>query len=100
MPTEVEREERALWKLSADGYTVARAGTGYIVTSVDGTETQANDLAALVAFADVMYNYVWIRKDHAKRVSDYVQNRPTHTFLSWLCHVSWHNAKQIARNWY
>jgi hypothetical protein len=57
--TDAEREERAVWKLSQGGYTVARAGAGYIVTGADGTPTALADLAALVAFADAVYDRVW-----------------------------------------
>ena len=59
MRTEDEREQRAIWKLEQGGYAVVRAGTGYVVTSTDDAETSADDLAALIAFADAVYDQVW-----------------------------------------
>lgn len=59
MRTDHEREERAVWKLEQGGYAVARAGTGYDVTAPDSATTSADDLTALVAFADAVYDRVW-----------------------------------------
>jgi hypothetical protein len=59
MRTDAEREERAIWKLEQGSYTVHRAGAGYIVTAPDGAESMVDDLAALVAFADAVYDRVW-----------------------------------------
>jgi len=59
MPTDAEREERAIWKLSEGGYTVALADTNYVVIAPSGAQTELVDLAALIAFADAMYDRVW-----------------------------------------
>lgn len=59
MPTEAEREERAIWKLEQGSYTVRRAGEGYVVTAPSGAEAMVDDLAALVEFADAVYERVW-----------------------------------------
>ena len=62
MRTNAEREERALWKLSQATYAVRKDGAGYLVTSPDGTEAALDDLAALVAFADAIYERVWTKR--------------------------------------
>jgi hypothetical protein len=58
MRTDAERQERAIWKLEQAGYSVTSAGAGYIVTGPD-TTTTLDDLAALVALAEVVYERVW-----------------------------------------
>ena len=60
MRTDVEKEERAIWKLEQGRYTVRKDGAGYLVIAADGTETALADLAALVAFADAVYERIWI----------------------------------------
>jgi hypothetical protein len=59
MRTDAEREERAVWKLSEGGYTVRKAGEGYIVTDPDGTEMAPSDLAGLIKLAETVYERVW-----------------------------------------
>jgi len=59
MRTDAEKEERATWKLNEGGYIVRKAGAGYIVTGPDGAESTVDDLAALVAIADAVYDRVW-----------------------------------------
>jgi len=59
MRTDAEREERAIWKLEQGSYTVRREGASYVVSGPDGAESTVDDLAALVAFADAMYDRVW-----------------------------------------
>lgn len=59
MRTNAEREERAIWKLEQGSYTVRREGVGYVVAAPDGTDSTVDDLAALVAFADAVYDRVW-----------------------------------------
>lgn len=59
MRTNAEREERAIWKLEQGSYTVCRKGVGYVVAAPDGTDSMVDDLAALVAFADAVYDRVW-----------------------------------------
>lgn len=59
MRTDREREERAVWKLGEGGYTVRCAGAGYVVTAPDDATFLVDDLAALVAFADAVYDCVW-----------------------------------------
>jgi len=60
MSRDHQHEERAVWKLDEGGYIVRRAGVGYVVTDPDGAESTVDDLAALVAFADAVYEWVWI----------------------------------------
>jgi hypothetical protein len=57
--TKDECEARAIWKLEQGGYAVRRTTTGYVVTAPDGTQTELDDLAALIAFADAVYDWVW-----------------------------------------
>ncbi len=59
MQTDAEREERAVWKLSEGGHIVRQAGSGYSATDQHGTQTELADLAALIAFADAVYDRVW-----------------------------------------
>jgi len=59
MPTDAEREERAIWKLEQGGYAVRREGAGYSVTGPDGAESPVDDLAALVKIAEAVYDRVW-----------------------------------------
>jgi hypothetical protein len=59
MRTDTERAERAIWKLEQGSYTVRREGAGYVVTGPDGVEITLDDLAALVALADTVYDRVW-----------------------------------------
>lgn len=59
MRTNAEREERAIWKLEQGSYTVRRESVGYVVAAPDGTDSTVDDLAALVAFADAVYDRVW-----------------------------------------
>jgi hypothetical protein len=69
MPTESEREERPVWKLGEGGYTVQQVGRAYIATDQHGAQTKLADLAALIAFADAVYDSgVDGEKDHAERV--------------------------------
>jgi hypothetical protein len=51
-----------VWKLSEGGYTVRQAGGGYIATDQHGAQTELADLAALIAFADAVYDRVWSRR--------------------------------------
>jgi hypothetical protein len=59
MRTDAEKEERAIWKLEQGGYMVRRVDGGYLVSAADGAETALDDLAALVAFADTVYDRLW-----------------------------------------
>ena len=62
MRTDAEREERAIWKLEQGGYTMRRDGAGYVVTGPAGAESTVADLAALVFFADAVYDRVWTQR--------------------------------------
>jgi hypothetical protein len=59
MRTDAEQEERAIWKLEQASYAARRVGTGYVVFGLDGAPIMVDDLAALVAFADTVYERVW-----------------------------------------
>ena len=60
MRTDAERiRSRAIWKLEQGSYTMRHAGAGYVVTGPEGAEATLDDLAALVAFADAVYDRVW-----------------------------------------
>lgn len=48
-----------MWKLGEGGYTVQQAGRAYIATDQHGAQTELADLAALIAFADAVYDRVW-----------------------------------------
>lgn len=55
----VQREERARWKLKIGGYRVhPPAGGRYLVTSPESI-TELDDLAQLIAFAEAIYERVW-----------------------------------------
>lgn len=57
--TDAEREERAIWKLEQGGYRIQRTPSGYLVTS-DERADELDDLAALVAYVESVYDLVWI----------------------------------------
>lgn len=48
-----------MWKLGEGGYIVRRTDTSYVVTGLDGAQTELADLAELIAFADAVYDRVW-----------------------------------------
>ncbi len=54
-----DRQERALWKLSQAGYHTIRRGDGYLLTTAESI-TEIDTLAELVAFADAVYERVWV----------------------------------------
>ena len=56
--TDVQREERATWKLSQGGYRVQRQGGRYLLTTLNSSN-ELDDLAQLVAFAEAVYDRVW-----------------------------------------
>ena len=62
MRTEADQEERAVWKLAQGSYTVRRAGAGYVVIGPEGAEATLDDLAALLALADAVYDRVWTHR--------------------------------------
>ena len=55
---DAQREERAIWKLEQAGYTVTGQAAGYCVTGPERTD-ELDSLAALVAYADVVYERIW-----------------------------------------
>lgn len=59
MPTNAEREERAIWKLEQAGYRVQRQPGGYRVTSAERTDELAT-LAELAEYAEAVYERVWV----------------------------------------
>ena len=57
--TDEQREERAIWKLEQAGYRAQRTERGgYLVTTPERAD-ELDDLAALVAYADAVYERVW-----------------------------------------
>jgi hypothetical protein len=60
MRTNAEREQRAIWKLEQGSYTVRKDGEDYIVLDSGGAETTLVDLAALIEYADAVYERVWV----------------------------------------
>lgn len=56
--TDQQREERAIWKLEQAGYRAQRTDGGYLVTTSERAD-ELEDLAALVAYADAVYERVW-----------------------------------------
>jgi hypothetical protein len=54
-----DREERAIWKLSQASYRVTKQGGGYLLTTPESI-TEIESLTELVAFANAIYERVWV----------------------------------------
>jgi hypothetical protein len=57
--TDLEREERAIWKLEQAGDLVERGSNGGYLVISDNHVDELNDLTALVAHAEAVYERVW-----------------------------------------
>jgi hypothetical protein len=55
---DVQREERAIWKLEQAGYRVERRAGRYLLTSPERAD-EIDDLASLAEYADAVYERVW-----------------------------------------
>jgi hypothetical protein len=50
----------AVWKLVEGGHTVRKECAAYVMSASDDALSLLDDLARLVAFADTMYDHMWI----------------------------------------